>query len=237
MAPEPASPLLEVKGLRHWYRQPGGTRRRALKLDRLYARGGESLVVSGPSGSGKTTLLHILAALIRPTEGEVVFEGQKLNELGKSASGWRAESLGYVFQDMNLLPDFNVLENLMIAAEISRLPRGAALVRAEFLLERLGLADRKKNRPHKLSLGEQQRTAVARAILHSPPLVLADEPTASLDAENSGTVMSLLSELCRESRSLLIVATHDESVKKNFSRLVELEKPESGVSGDGGEPA
>jgi ABC-type lipoprotein export system ATPase subunit len=200
-------------------------------LDSLTARGGESLAVGGPSGSGKTTLLHILAALIRPTEGEVVFEGQNLNDLGGAASAWRAKSLGYVFQDMNLLPDFNVLENLMIAAEISHLPRGAALKRAAFLLERLGLADRVKSRPRKLSLGERQRTAVARAILHSPPLVLADEPTASLDAENSHTVMNMLSELCAESRSLLIVATHDESVKKNFSRVVELEKPENNLPG------
>ncbi|MDR2779826.1 MAG: ABC transporter ATP-binding protein [Synergistaceae bacterium] len=229
--PDASTPLLEIKGLRHYYRQPGGTRQRALKLDRLTALGGESLVVSGPSGSGKTTLLHILAALIRPTEGEVVFDGQNLNDLGASAPAWRAESLGYVFQDMNLLPDFNVLENLMIAAEISNMPRGAALERAAFLLERLGLVSRKKSRPYKLSLGEQQRTAVARAILHSPRLVLADEPTASLDAENSGAVMRLLSELCGESRSLLIVATHDESVKKRFSRLVVLEKAENGPSG------
>jgi ABC-type lipoprotein export system ATPase subunit len=227
--------MLEIRGLRHYYRQPDGTLRRALELDGLRARGGESLVVSGPSGSGKTTLLHILAALIRPTEGEVVFGGQNLNDLGKSASAWRAESLGYVFQDVNLLPDFSVLENLMIAAEISNLPRGAAFERAMSLLERLGLADRIKSRPRGLSLGEQQRAAVARAILHSPPLVLADEPTASLDAENSRTVVVMLSELCEESRSLLIVSTHDETVKRNFSRVVELEKPGK-VSSDGDAP-
>ncbi|MDR1137474.1 MAG: ABC transporter ATP-binding protein [Synergistaceae bacterium] len=225
--PGDAEGLLRIKGLRHYYRQPGGSRQMALELECLSAHRGEALVVSGPSGSGKTTLLHILAALIRPTEGEVIFEGQSLNDLGESASSWRAESLGYVFQDMNLLPDFSILENLMIAAEISNLPRGSALARATFLLERLGLADRKGSRPCKMSLGEQQRTAVARAILHSPPLVLADEPTASLDAGNSGTVMNLLLELCKESHSLLIVATHDDSVKKGFSRFVELEKPEN----------
>ncbi|MDR1509697.1 MAG: ABC transporter ATP-binding protein [Synergistaceae bacterium] len=223
--PDASSPLLEIRGLRHYYRQPDGARHQALKLDRLSACMGDALVVSGPSGSGKTTLLHILAALIRPTEGEVLFGGRNLSDLGKSESSWRAESVGYVFQEMNLLPDFNVLENLLIAAEISNMPRDAALDRADVLLERLGLEDRKKSRPYRLSLGEQQRTAVARAVLHSPPLVLADEPTSSLDAENSGIVMSLLLELCGESRSLLIVATHDESVKRSFPFLVELEKP------------
>jgi putative ABC transport system ATP-binding protein len=226
-------PLLDVKGLRHCYRQPDGSFHTALKLDRLQARGGEAIALAGPSGSGKTTFLHILAALIRPTEGEILFGGRDLSNMGAAGSTWRAESVGYVFQDINLLPDFSVLENLMIAAEISNLARGAALSRAISLLERLGLTDKMKSRPARLSLGEQQRTAVARALLHSPLMVLADEPTASLDAENSRAVVNLLLELCRDSQSLLIAATHDETVKSVFGRVVELEK--SGGSGGLGE--
>jgi ABC-type lipoprotein export system ATPase subunit len=218
------APLLEIRSLRHEYRQPDGSRLRVLRLDSLRAFRGEALAVAGPSGSGKTTLLHILAALVQPSEGEVLFDGRSLRASHPSSARWRALSVGYVFQDVNLLPDFSVLENLLIAGEISGVPRAAAQERALSLLRRLGLEGRRHNRPAKLSLGERQRAAVARAVLHAPPLVLADEPTASLDAENARAVTDLLLELCGESRSLLIAATHDEAVKKRFPRLVELNK-------------
>ncbi|MDR1977270.1 MAG: ATP-binding cassette domain-containing protein [Synergistaceae bacterium] len=216
-------PLLEIRELRKEYTQPG-VPVRALSLDFLEAQRGEAVAVTGPSGSGKTTLLHLLAALIRPTRGIIRFDGRDLGSLGASAARWRALSVGYVFQNMNLLPDFSLLENLTIAAEISDVPRRRALDRSWALLRRLGLYGLSHRRPAELSLGEQQRAAVARAVLHSPPLVLADEPTASLDATNAEVVMDLLLELGAESRSLLLVATHDETVKKRFSRVVELQK-------------
>ncbi|MDR1048439.1 MAG: ABC transporter ATP-binding protein [Synergistaceae bacterium] len=215
-------PFLEIRSLRHDYRQPDGSLLQVLRLDSLRAFRGEALAVVGPSGSGKTTLLHILAALVRPTGGEVLFEGRSLNAPCPSGARWRALSVGYVFQDVNLLPDFSVLENLLLAAEISGVPRAAARERALSLLRRLGIEGRGHNRPAKLSLGEQQRAAVARAVIHAPPLVLADEPTASLDAENARIVTDLLLELCEESRSLLVTATHDEAVKKRFRRFVAL---------------
>ena len=202
-----------------------------LRLESLRAFKGEALAVVGPSGSGKTTLLHILAALIHPTDGEVLFEGRDLHAAALSEARWRALSVGYVFQDMNLLPDFSVLENLLLAAEVSGIPRTAARERALLLLRRLGLEERRHSRPAELSLGEQQRAAVARAVLHAPPLVLAVEPTASLDAENARAVIDLLLELCEESRSLLVAATHDEAVKKRFPRLVELKKNPPGAKG------
>ncbi|MDR1915303.1 MAG: ATP-binding cassette domain-containing protein [Synergistaceae bacterium] len=225
-----SAPILEIRGLRHDYRQPDGSNQQALKLDSLEARRGERLVVSGPSGSGKTTLLHILAALIRPTHGEVIFSGQNLNGLGASRSTWRAASVGYIFQEMNLLPDFDILDNLLIAAEISNISHNAAIERAKSLISDLVLTDRMRSRPRKLSLGEQQRAAVARAVIHSPVLVLADEPTASLDADNTHIVMKLLLRLCEESQSLLIVATHEETLKKLASRTVLLEKAKSSSS-------
>ncbi|MDR2179811.1 MAG: ATP-binding cassette domain-containing protein [Synergistaceae bacterium] len=217
------SPLLQVRGLRKEYMQPGGPVT-ALWLDFLEAGAGDAIVVTGPSGSGKTTLLHLLAALIQPSEGSIHFGGQDLDSVGDCSAHWRALSVGYVFQEMNLLPDFSLLENLMIAGEISKVPR--ALERSLFLLRRLGIEDLSHRRPGKLSLGEQQRAAVARAVLHAPPLLLADEPTASLDAENAGIVIDLLLELAGESKSLLLVATHDESVKKRFPRVLELTKNE-----------
>ncbi|MDR3353515.1 MAG: ABC transporter ATP-binding protein [Synergistaceae bacterium] len=219
------TPFLEIKELRHDYRQPDGSYAQALRLDHLLAARGEALAVTGPSGSGKTTLLHILAALIRPTCGEVLFDGHDLFAAGHSAARWRSLSVGYVFQEMNLLPDFSVLENLLLAAEISSVPKSDAGERADSLLHRLDLWDHRYSRPSELSLGEQQRTAVARAVIHSPAVVLADEPTASLDAENAGVVMDLLMGLCAESQTLLIAATHDEAMKKRFERVVNLRRP------------
>jgi ABC-type lipoprotein export system ATPase subunit len=216
-------PLLEIRSLTKEYEQPGG-RIRALCLDSLDAEKGEAIAVTGPSGSGKTTLLHLAAALARPTIGSIRFDGRDLASIGASEAKWRAKHVGYVFQDVNLLPDFDILENLLLAAEISSVPKTLAHERAYTLLERLNLKDRMRHRPIKLSLGEQQRAAVARALIHRPPLVLADEPTASLDAQNAKIVIDLLLELREE--SLLIVATHDEAVKRHFPRVVELRKSE-----------
>jgi ABC-type lipoprotein export system ATPase subunit len=218
----PRAPLLEVTSIRKDYRQPDGSSVTALDLISLIAYPGDAISVTGPSGSGKTTLLRILAAITRPTRGSVRFAGREITTLGKAEAGWRSLSVGYIFQDINLLPDFSVLENLMLASEISHVPHGVAKSRAFKLLERLGLSDRKNSRPKKLSLGERQRAAVARAVIHRPPMILADEPTASLDAANGRAVLQLLMELCAERDALLITATHDEAVKRAFPRAVRL---------------
>jgi ABC-type lipoprotein export system ATPase subunit len=227
---EPVTPLFEVKNLRHRYRQTDGSYVNALELDGMTARRGDALAVTGPSGSGKTPLLNILEALVRPTEGEVLFDGKDLFAAGGSSALWRSKSVGYIFQEMNLLPDFSVSENLLLAAEISDVPRSAAEKRANSLLRRLNLWNRRNSRPAKLSLGEQQRTAVARAVIHSPAVILADEPTSSIDAENTGIVMNLLMELREESHALLILATHDETIKKRFDRIVRLQRPNAAAS-------
>jgi putative ABC transport system ATP-binding protein len=218
------TPFLEVRKLRHYYSQPDGSRVEALSLDHLPASRGEAIAVVGPSGSGKTTLLHVLAALIRPACGEVLFDGRDIFAPRQAVALWRSTSVGYIFQEMNLLPDFSALENVLLAAEISSVPRPIARERANVLLQRLDLWNQRDRRPADLSLGEQQRAAVARAVVHSPSIILADEPTASLDAENAGIVMNILTELCAESRTLLIIATHDEAVKKRFGRIVELQR-------------
>lgn len=223
--------FLEAKSLVKEYSAPGGAVV-GLRLDSFSADRGEALAIEGPSGSGKTTFLHLLAALCRPTCGDIVFGGTNIGELfrDRKTDRWRARTVGYVFQNMNLLPDFSALENIMIAAEISGVPRDEARERAESLMSRLELSDRVNHRPSQMSLGEQQRTAVARAVIHRPPLVLADEPTASLDARGADRVLDLLTELCEESESLLIVATHDEAVKRRFRRVVSLQKAERNLS-------
>jgi ABC-type lipoprotein export system ATPase subunit len=220
-------PFLEVRQLRHCYSQPDGSRVEALHLDHMSAAGGEAIAVVGPSGSGKTTFLHILAALIRPTYGEVLFGGRDIFAPRQAGAHWRAMSVGYVFQEMNLLPDFSAIENLLLAAEISNVSGPVAMERANSLLRRLDLWNQRDRRPADMSLGEQQRAAVARAVIHSPSVILADEPTASLDAENAGIVMNILTELCAESRTLLIVATHDEAIKKRFARVLRLQRPQA----------
>jgi ABC-type lipoprotein export system ATPase subunit len=216
------APILEVSSVRKDYRQPDGSDITALSLGSLIAYPGDAISVTGPSGSGKTTLLRVLAAITRPTLGSVRFAGRDITSLGNTEAEWRSLSVGYVFQDINLLPDFSVLENLMLASEISRVPHDTAITRAFKLLKRLGLEDRKNSRPRKLSLGERQRAAVARAVIHRPPMILADEPTASLDAANGRIVLRLLMELCAERSALLITATHDEAVKRAFPRSVRL---------------
>jgi ABC-type lipoprotein export system ATPase subunit len=163
--------------------------------------------------------------LIRPTAGDVLFDGKDIFAAGQSSVRWRSQSVGYIFQEMNLLADFSALENLLLAAEISGVQRSAAEKRADSLLRRLNLWNQRNNRPARLSLGEQQRTAVARAVMHSPSVILADEPTSSIDAENTDIVMNLLMELCEESQALLILATHDETIKKRFGRIVYLQRP------------
>jgi putative ABC transport system ATP-binding protein len=220
-------PFLEVRKLRHSYSQPDGSRVEVLSLDRMSASRGEAIAVVGPSGSGKTTFLHILAALIRPTSGEVLFDGRDIFAAGQGGALWRAASVGYIFQEMNLLPDFSAIENLLLAAEISSVPGPAARERANSLLRRLDLWNQRDRRPADMSLGEQQRTAVARAVIHAPSVILADEPTASLDAENAAAVMNILTELCADSQTLLIIATHDEAIKKRFERVLPLQRPEA----------
>lgn len=217
-------PILKIRSLHKDYDLPGGIVR-ALQLSFLDAAKGEAIAITGPSGSGKTTLLHLLAALKRPSGGSIEFEGKSITSLNASAAAnWRAKNVGYVFQDVNLLPDFDVLENLLIAAEISTVPGKLAIERAYALLDCLNIKERKHHRPEKLSLGERQRAAIARALIHRPPIILADEPTASLDAQNTEIVINLLLDLSKE--SILIVTTHDEAVKKRFTRFVELRKLE-----------
>jgi ABC-type lipoprotein export system ATPase subunit len=221
----PNFPFLEIRNLRHSYGQPDESRVQALSLDYMSASRGEAIAVTGPSGSGKTTLLRVLAALIRPTAGEVLFDGRDIFASRGNAASWRAASVGYVFQEMNLMPGFSALENILLTAEVSNVPGAAATERTNYLLRRLGLWDRRDRLPDKLSLGERQRAAVACAVVHSPSVLLADEPTAGLDAENARSVMDILTELCAESRTLLIIATHDEAIKKRLKRVARLQIP------------
>ena len=184
---------------------------------------GERLAVVGESGVGKSTLLHILGTLDRPTRGEILYRGKSIPIDDEDAlAQLRNREIGFVFQFHYLLPDFTALENVMFPALIQGMDVAQARKQAGELLELVGLKDRLTHRPGKLSGGEQQRVAVARAVVLQPKLILADEPTGSLDVRIGEEVQSLLFRLNQEKGIALVVATHNRDFAENIGRRVEL---------------
>lgn len=182
----------------------------------------ESMSIVGPSGSGKSTLLHLVGALEMPTSGRIEVEGREIYRLPESELAlFRNRRIGFVFQSHHLLPQYTVLENVLIPT-LAFSAAGRPIERAEALLERVGLADRRGHRPAELSGGERQRVAVARAMILQPTMLLCDEPTGSLDATSAGAVADLLFELQAESRALLIIVTHSPALAERCGRTLEL---------------
>lgn len=186
---------------------------------------GESVAVVGPSGAGKTTLLHVLGGLLPPTDGVVRFDGTDLATLDEAAlAALRNERIGFVFQQHHLLPQCTLLENLLVPTLVRhRVTPPALEVRARELLERVGLSDRADHRPAELSGGECQRAAVARALILDPDLLLADEPTGALDAENATRLADLLVELNAERGVALVTVTHWPALAARMARPLRLE--------------
>jgi putative ABC transport system ATP-binding protein len=204
---------------------PGPDRSTVLQwyLPELSLAAGETVMVSGPSGCGKTTLVNIVSGLLQADAGAVFVEGHNVEEMSTAeADVFRGNHLGLVFQSFQLLRPLTVLDNLLLGARYARRWHGAeARHRAEALLEQVGLTDRRHYRSAQLSIGEQQRVAVARALINEPPVVLADEPTASLDARNAGAVLDLLLGLCAQQGATLVVVSHNTSLAPHFSRMVD----------------
>ncbi len=183
---------------------------------------GEAVAILGPSGCGKSTLLNIIGALDRPTSGSVTFKGRDLRRLNPSETArFRNREIGFVFQLHHLLPQCTVFENVLVPTLVNPTPAEAG-ARARDLLERVGLAERMDYRPGQLSGGERQRVAVIRALINRPSLLLADEPTGSLNQEGSDTLTALLLELNREESMALVVVTHSERVADRMERVFEL---------------
>ncbi len=178
-------------------------------------------LICGPSGCGKTTLLYALAGMIVPMGGNLRVTGENLAAMGESARDvWRGQHIGLVLQSLHLVPALSVLENLMLASYLAGLPQDMA--RAKALLARLGMTEKANALPAALSQGQAQRVAIARAVLHRPALLLADEPTASLDDTAAAEVIALLRETAAEQKSVLIVSTHDARIKPDFTHRVDL---------------
>jgi putative ABC transport system ATP-binding protein len=211
---------VHVRGLRHLY-GGHGPGRVALDVAELRVESHAKLCLIGGSGSGKTTLLNVLAGVLVPSAGEVSVGEQSLFRLNEAERDiFRARHIGCVFQTLNLLLGLSVLENLTLAQHFAGIPHARARRRALELLAQLGLADRAGARPVQLSLGEQQRVAIARAVCKGPGLVLADEPTASLDDDNARASIDLLFDACRA--STLIVASHDARLIERFETVQRL---------------
>ncbi len=189
----------------------------------LEVNAGDSVAILGPSGSGKTTLLQLLGALDHPDSGAVLIDGQDLALLNESArTAWRNRKIGSIFQFHHLLPQLTVLENVLVPAWASG-SGGTLTGRATQLLDRVGLAHRHHHRPAQLSGGERQRVALVRALIMSPTLLLADEPTGSLDHAGAATLADLLVELNREEKVTLIAVTHSQDLASRLSRRLLLQ--------------
>ncbi|HMG05193.1 MAG TPA: ABC transporter ATP-binding protein [Chthoniobacterales bacterium] len=183
----------------------------------------EFIAVSGPSGCGKSTLIHLLAGLEYPTSGEIMVDGLALHSADDRAlTEYRRRQVGLVFQFFNLLPTMNVLENVSLPLLLQGVSPPESEKRASDLIALVGLTDRSTHFVHQLSGGEQQRTAIARALVHRPVLLIADEPTGNLDSHSAATVMELLKKIGAEQLTTLIVVTHSDEVARVASRRVEM---------------
>jgi ABC-type lipoprotein export system ATPase subunit len=214
-----SEPVVHIEGLLHQYT---GATSPALVFDHLELNRCEQVVMTGHSGCGKSTLLNLLAGLMHPTSGKIEILGIDLGSLSSSKLDiFRGQNIGMVFQTFQLLNGYSVLENVLAALMFSKIPRGAHRSRAISLLESLGIMT-----PHskieQLSIGQQQRVAVARAVACSPQLVLADEPTAALDPEYASRALDVLQEACRSIGATLICVTHDRSCADRFDRHIQL---------------
>jgi putative ABC transport system ATP-binding protein len=202
----------------------GGSRFTLLDIPELSLSSGGTFGLSGPSGSGKTTLLNLLAGLLRPSSGRIYIDGVSTTELSQGQwDSFRADRIGYVFQSFNLIPALNARDNVAIAMSFAGvIPSRERRDRAEALLSRVGLSDRMRHKPAALSHGEMQRVSIARAIANRPKLLLADEPTASLEPGLAASIMDLLTGVASEVGATLVAASHDARVLGRMQEVIEL---------------
>jgi putative ABC transport system ATP-binding protein len=216
---------LTLKGLKKTYIGPDGSRVPVIDIPVLRLENGEQTAVIGTSGSGKTTLLHIIAGILTPDSGQVSFEidGGSFNIAAMSEPDrdiFRGRHIGYIFQTHHLLPGFTALENVLLGMSFTGRAHDPAW--AKQLLNQVGLSDRLNYKPEKLSVGQQQRVAVARALANRPKLVLADEPTGALDARSAQQVLELIRSLSHEVGASLLLVSHDLNIAQQFDRVLTL---------------
>ena len=215
--------IIEFKNVCRSYKMGNRTLDVLKGVDFSLARG-EWCCIYGASGSGKTTLLNLAGLLEKPDSGNVIIDGQDTGKFSRHTSAiFRSTEIGFVFQSYHLLPELSIKENVWLAGSIAGMRSRDAALRAEFLLEKVGLKDRLRHRPNELSGGEQQRAAVARALINDPALLLADEPTGNLDFRTGEEILTLFEELRKENleRAILMI-THNREIAVRATRTVEL---------------
>ncbi|WAJ71320.1 lipoprotein-releasing ABC transporter ATP-binding protein LolD [Catenovulum adriaticum] len=216
------NPIFECKNLKKVYHDGASEIVVLNELD-LTLHAAENIAIVGSSGSGKSSLLHIMGALDSPTSGQVLFNGQDIHQLSEQKQAlFRNKNLGFVYQFHHLLGEFSALENVAMPLLIAKHSMASAEKAAKSMLDRVGLPHRFKHKPSELSGGERQRVAIARALVHQPNLVLADEPTGNLDAENAAAVFDLILQLKNELSTCFVFVTHDLSLANKMDRQFKL---------------
>jgi len=222
--------LLRLQNLKKSYVEPDGTKLPIIDVEHFELGRGEQAVLLGRSGCGKTTLLHLIAGISTPDSGKIVIGGKDIARLAEpERDRFRAENIGYVFQTFNLMQGFSALENVLLGMTFAKGKRDEK--RARELLGRVGLGHRLSHKPSALSVGEQQRVAVARSLANRPKLLLADEPTANIDPKHQQDIIDLIRGTCREEGVALFLVTHSAEVARQFDRAEYLDRFNKAVSG------
>ena len=217
-------PALRIESLKFRYHRRRRGEPWVIDIPALAMTRGEQMLLTGGSGRGKSTLLHLICGLMDPVEGETHVDGTPIHSLhGHDRDLFRGKRIGMIFQSFNLMHGFSALENVMVAMMFSSIPRREHRRRARDLLQHLGI-DHPRRSPDKMSIGQQQRVAVARAVACDPVLVLADEPTASLDPDNAQIAMELIQNICQEKKSALLCVSHDPTMSERFERQASLDE-------------
>jgi ABC-type lipoprotein export system ATPase subunit len=220
-----STPLaISLQGISKAFRLGDGKDLEVINIGALELTVGSYTVLKGPSGSGKTTLLNLIAGITAPTSGTVWLNGTDIVALPEARRDrFRAEHIGYIFQTFNLLAPLTAIENVLLAMMfISKLPKRVQRQRAAGILSELGLQERLSHRPHQLSRGEQQRVAIARALVNDPPIILADEPCASLDPRTAQVVLCEFLAICRQARKTVLVVSHDERALEGADQVLDM---------------
>ncbi|QDU00034.1 ABC transporter ATP-binding protein [Gimesia aquarii] len=212
---------LLLENVKKSYREPNGSILPILNIERFELKESEQVVLIGESGSGKSTLLNVISGITSADSGKVTIAGTEIASMAEVVRDrFRAERIGFVFQTFNLLPAFSALENVLLGMSFSREKPNRN--RAKELLAQVGLEHRLHHRPQQMSVGEQQRVAVARALANQPKLLLADEPTANVDISNQETILQLLRDACAQNQISMLLVTHSQEVAKQFDRVETL---------------
>lgn len=215
-------PFIKIDNLLKTFTTPENTVCTVVEIEQLTFKKGEQYCIKGMSGSGKTTFLNLIAGILSPDKGSITIDKTELTALNEAKKDrFRAENIGYIFQNFNLLKGFTALENILLAMQFASNNHNKE-VTAQELLKQVGLENKTNYRPHQLSYGQQQRVAIARAIANNPKLLLADEPTGSLDKNITDEIIYLINTLSLKHNITLIMATHDPEIVANMNNIIEL---------------